>query len=262
MYATNYFEHAILNLMRGTAIEGKTMYLALFQSDPSDTGTAGTEANYSGTSGNYARREITFRAPYAQSSGSSNYVLENSAVITFPEASASGNTITHVAVMDAATGGNMWLYGALDQSLVVQAGVTPTFQAAALQWIWSGNISTYYKQQIMNTLRGTSCSNFTPYIGLFDASGNEFNGTSYARFQVAMSEPAQNTGTGVAYSQNTAEVTSPVAGSDWGAVQTVKMFNASTGGQEFCSVTLSSTYNITTGSLFGFHAGDFVMNVN
>lgn len=259
MYATNYFEAAILNLMRSTPITAPTtMYLALFQSNPSDTGTAGTEANYTG----YARKAITFSAPYAQSSGSTTYVLENSVEISFPEASASGNTITHVAVMDALTGGNMWLYGPLDSSLVIQAGVTPVFRAASLQWTWSGNISVSYKTSVMNTLRGTNCSGFSPYIALCDASGNEFTGTSYARFAVTMSAPAQNAQTDVCYSSNSAETSSNIAGSDWGTVKQVKIYNASSSGTEFASVTLDSSYNITTGSLFGFHVGDFTVNIN
>ena len=259
MYATNYFEEAILKLMRGTAITApSTMYLALFQSNPGETGTAGTEANYTG----YTRKPITFTAPYAQTTGSTTYVLEKAADISFAEATASGNTITHVAVMDALTGGNMWLYGVLDTSLVIQNGVTPTFRAGNLQWIWTGNISVAYKVNIMNTLRGSSCSGFTPYIALCDSGGNEFNGTNYARFAITMSEPQQNAQTNVAYSQNTAQAASNIAGNDWGAVNIVKMYNSQTGGQEFSSVTLSSSYSITTGSLFGFHVGDYVVNIN
>ena len=263
MYATNYFESAILNLMRGTAITAPTtMYLALFQSDPTDSGTAGTEADYSGTTSNYARVPITFAEPYAQSSGSSNYVLENAADISFAEASASGNVITHVAVMDAARGGNMLLYGPLDSNLTIQSGVTPTFRAGNLQWIWQGNISAYYKQAVMNVLRGSNCGGFTPYIGFCDTNGNEFNGANYARFALTMTEPTQNPTTNVCYSSNTEQATSPIAGNDWGAVQIVKMFNAQTGGQEFSSVNIGNSYNITTGSLFGFHAGDYVVNIN
>ena len=259
MYATNYFENAILNLMRNTAVQApSTMYLALFLSNPSDTGTAGTEASYTG----YTRVPVVFREPYAQSTGSQIYILENAAEISFPESSSSGNTITHVAIMDAITGGNMWLYGPLDTSLVIQSGVTPVFRQGALQWTWSGNVSSAYKTAVMNTLRGTTCSGFNPYLALCDANGNEFNGTNYARFAVTMTQPQQNPNTDVAYSQNAAEVSSNIAGNDWGVVKIVKMFTAQTGNGEFLSIELTGSYNITTGSLFGFHAGDYVVNIN
>lgn len=259
MYATNFFEESMLNLMRSTPITAPTtMYLALFQSNPTDTGVAGVEANYTG----YTRMPITFREPYAQASGSSVYILENAAEISFAEASASGNTITHVAIMDALTGGNMWLYGALDQSLVIQAGVTPVFRAGSLQWTWSGNFSVAYKTAIMNTLRGTTCAGFVPYVGLCSANGNEFNGTRYARFSVSMDTPDQNQNTGVAYTANTAEVLSNTAGSDWGTLNIIKIFNASSSGTEFASIQLDNSYAITTGSAVGFHAGDLVVTVN
>ena len=58
MYASNYLETAIINLMRGTSLQAPTgLYVGLFLSDPTDTGTAGTEVSYTG----YARQPITFQ---------------------------------------------------------------------------------------------------------------------------------------------------------------------------------------------------------
>ena len=66
MYATNYFENLMLNVTRQQNISAPaTMYLALYQSNPSDTGTGGTEVSYSG----YARQAITFSAPAVSGSG-------------------------------------------------------------------------------------------------------------------------------------------------------------------------------------------------
>ena len=60
MYATNYFENLMLNVARQQNISAPaTVYLALYQSNPSDTGTGGTEVSYTG----YARQAITFSAP-------------------------------------------------------------------------------------------------------------------------------------------------------------------------------------------------------
>ena len=66
MYASNYFESQVLNLMRGQSISGfNTLYLGLFLSNPGDTGSEGTEISYTG----YARQTIAFSAPAASGSG-------------------------------------------------------------------------------------------------------------------------------------------------------------------------------------------------
>ena len=176
MYASNYFETAMLNLMRSTSITAPgTMYLALFLSNPGDSGTDGTEITYTG----YQRQAITFTAPTASGSG---LAMENTALISFPESASSAGSVTYVAVFDNSTGGNMWLYGQLDTPLNVQTGVSPVFRAGSVKWIWSGNLSTYYRTAIMNTLRGTNCSGFAPYVALCNGdptgAGNEFSGNN------------------------------------------------------------------------------------
>ena len=127
MYATNYFENAMLNLMRGASITApSTMYLALFFCPPGDSGTEGQEITYSG----YARQAVTFSAPAASGSG---LVIENTALISFPEASTSAGNVTYVAVYDSLTSGNMYLWGQLDTPLAVQTGVSPVFRAGSVK---------------------------------------------------------------------------------------------------------------------------------
>ena len=259
MYATNFFEEMMLNLMRSQSITAPSnIYLALFQSNPSDTGTAGTEVAYTG----YARQAITFSAPAASGSG---LAMQNTALITFPEAPATAGTVTYVAVMDSLSGGNMWLYGQLDQPLTIQAGVSPVFRAGSVKWIWTGNLSTYYRTAIMNTLRGTNCSGFTPYIALCNGdptgAGNEFSGNNYTRVSVTMTAPAQQA-SGTALSQNSAGVLSGVATGNWGTLNTVAIYDASTAGNAYAVLNIGTSYNVTTGYAVGFHAGDLQFNVN
>jgi hypothetical protein len=101
---SDYLENALLNAtLRGVAyIAPSTVYVALFTSDPTDTGTGGTEV----TGGAYARQAITFNAPTAGSAS-------NSADVLFPIATAAWGTITHLAFFDAATAGNMLYSGQL-----------------------------------------------------------------------------------------------------------------------------------------------------
>lgn len=259
MYASNYFEDAMLNLMRSQNITAPSnLYVGLFLSNPTDTGTAGTEISYTG----YARQAITFSAPAASGAGLST---ENTLAITFPESESAAGTITFVGIFDSLTGGNMWLYGQLDSPLVVQTGVSPVFRAGALKWIWSGNLSTYYRTAVMNVLRGTSCSGFAPYIALCNGdptgSGNEFSGNNYSRFAVSMTAPAQQT-SGTDQVQNSAEVISPIASGNWGTLNTIAIYDAAAGGNAYAVISLGTSYNMTTGYAAGFHAGDLQVNIN
>ena len=81
-----------------------TLYVGLFTAAPSDTG-GGTEISTSSTG--YARQTATFSV-----SGTSPTEANISSAIDFPTATADWGTITHLAVFDASTGGNMLAFTA------------------------------------------------------------------------------------------------------------------------------------------------------
>lgn len=120
--ATNYLEDAILNhVLRNTSYTSPTtVYLALFTSAPGEIG-GGTEVS----GGNYSRQPVSFTAP-------SGGVTSNDSNVNFPVATADWGTITHFAIFDAETSGNMLLYDALTQSKVVQVGDQLIFKAGDL----------------------------------------------------------------------------------------------------------------------------------
>lgn len=136
---SDYLENKLIDaLLRGQSFTfPTTVYIALFTANPTDS-TAGTEV----TGGSYARVAVTCSmANFAgtQSAGSTtassgtNGTTSNNTVITFPTPTANWGTVTGVAVMDAATSGNVLLFGALGSSKVVNNGdVAPSFAAAAL----------------------------------------------------------------------------------------------------------------------------------
>jgi hypothetical protein len=64
--------------------------------------------------GSYARQSVTFTV--------SGDLATNSAAIEWPTASASWGTITHVAVFDALTAGNMLVYATLTSSKAISTG--------------------------------------------------------------------------------------------------------------------------------------------
>lgn len=95
---STYLGNAFLNVIRGTAYTAPSaVYVALFNGDPTDAGTGGSEVTTTiRTSGRVA---ATFAAPSGKS-------MSNSAVISFGNA-AGAATVTHYALFDAASAGNM-----------------------------------------------------------------------------------------------------------------------------------------------------------
>lgn len=84
-------------------------YVALFTSDPAEAGS-GTEVSGTG----YARTAGTFSV--------TGDTAANTANIEFPVAGASWGTITHAAIFDASSGGNMIGYGALASAKTIASG--------------------------------------------------------------------------------------------------------------------------------------------
>lgn len=109
---SNYLENALINgtLRATTYTAPTTVYVGLFTSDPTDAGS-GTEV-----SGNaYARQSATFAAP-------SNGAATTNADIQFPQATGNWGTVTHFAIFDALTTGNMMYHGALTTSKTIETG--------------------------------------------------------------------------------------------------------------------------------------------
>ena len=109
---SNYLENALINAtLRNTSYTTPTtVYVGLFLTDPTDART-GTEVS----GGSYARKAMTFGAP-------SNGASLNSAVVEFAQATANWGTITHFAIFDALTSGNMLYHGALTASKAIETG--------------------------------------------------------------------------------------------------------------------------------------------
>ena len=113
MSLTNSFETSVLTWLLTASSPSPARptawYLGLFTAAPGESG-GGTELSGSG----YARQSITFTV-----SGNN---ASNNAAIEFPTASGSWGTITHVAVFDASTSGNMIAYASLTASKTIDTG--------------------------------------------------------------------------------------------------------------------------------------------
>jgi hypothetical protein len=119
---TDYLENKIIDhLLRNQSYTPPaTVYLALFTTATTDAG-GGTEVS----GGSYARQAVTLAAA---SGGASS----NSADITFPQATADWGTVTHCALYDAVSGGNMLMHSALDASKTINNGDTFKINAGDL----------------------------------------------------------------------------------------------------------------------------------
>ena len=95
-------------LAQSPTIPTSPFKLALFTSDPTETGAAGTEVS----GGSYARQTIAFTT---ESGGASS----NSAQIDFPAATGTWGTITHIGIFDSAGTPVMLWYAALSSSVSI-----------------------------------------------------------------------------------------------------------------------------------------------
>jgi hypothetical protein len=117
MSMTNFAENLVLTwlLTNSAATRPTAWYIGLFTAAPGETG-GGTEVSTSGTA--YARVAVTFTI-----SGTAPTQGANSATLDYPTATGSGfGTVTHAALFDASTSGNMLWYGALSASVAIAAG--------------------------------------------------------------------------------------------------------------------------------------------
>lgn len=110
---TDLMEDRIINWFRGTTFPAapSNIYIALFTAAPTDAG-GGTEV----TGGAYARQQFVLANP------SGGKPVGNTAQVVFPEATANWGNVTHAAIMDAGTGGNMLAWSALDAPKTVNTG--------------------------------------------------------------------------------------------------------------------------------------------
>jgi hypothetical protein len=132
---SDYLEDALLkHLCRDTSFTMPETYVALYSTNPADDNT-GNELS----GGGYARVRVytdTTTAPYwtAPVNDGIGKVVKNSGDVTFPTATADWTTATHVAVLDAATSGNLLFYSILDASKTVLNGEVLKFEANNLEF--------------------------------------------------------------------------------------------------------------------------------
>lgn len=120
---TTTHEATVLNILRATNVTAPAnVYVGLFTAAPSDAG-GGTELS----TGAYARQLCGFAAP----AGTPRSVT-NAADILYPVATAGYGPVTHFAIMDAVTAGNMLYWAAVTTPKTYAIGDQAVFRASNL----------------------------------------------------------------------------------------------------------------------------------
>jgi len=121
---SNYAENKLLDHTLEVAAYTRptTVYLALSTTDPDDSTGNVTEPVGNG----YAREACAMSAAASRA-------ISNSGTITFTQATGAWGTISHWALFDALSGGNMLAHGSLSESEAVVSGNTPSFAAGEIE---------------------------------------------------------------------------------------------------------------------------------
>lgn len=249
---SNYLELKFLDHVLKTAsfTVPSNIYVALSTADPGESGSGLAEP-----SGNSYARTVCNTWDAAASRTTSN-----TGAITFPAASGSWGTITHWALMDASTGGNMLAHGALTTSNAVVSGNVVTFAAGAIDvTATSGAISTYLANKLLDHVLKTASYTVPTNIcvGLSTANPGdsagalaEPSGNNYARVTLNTWDAASSGAT-----ENTGAITFPTASGSWGTITYVAIFDASTSGNMLFYAALAVSQAVVSGNVVEFADG-------
>lgn len=251
--ASNYLELKLLDHVLKTAsyTVPTNIYIALSTADPTDAGSGIAEP-----SGNaYARTVMNSWATAASRSTS------NAGGVTFPTATGSWGTITHYAVFDAITGGNMLGHGALTVSNSVVNGNIVTFAIGAIVVSFnSGGFSTYLANKFLDhvfkvasyTVPTNICCGLSTANPGDSASGlAEPSGNGYARVTLNTWDAAASGAT-----ENTGAITFPtIVTAGWGTITHAALFDASTSGNMLMYAALGTSQATAVGNVVEFADG-------
>jgi len=124
MSFANFWENEVLDHLFGKgSYTPPTIYVGLSTANPDEDASGLAEPSGSG----YAR-VTTAGSDWDAASGGAT---ANATAITFPTASGSWGTITHFAIFDASSAGNMLAYGELDSPQAITTDQTPRFSIGA-----------------------------------------------------------------------------------------------------------------------------------
>jgi len=230
---SDFAENELLDhVCNGSYDPPATIYLALSTADPADDASGLSEPSGNG----YTRKAIAFSAAASRK-------VEQDGQVAFDEATGAWGTITHWAVMDADSAGNMLAHGAFSPSKEVVANNTPSVATTEVYVEFSaGEISDYLANKLLDFLfRDQAFAQPDTYVALTTATVaddddgdtiTEVSGGSYARKQVNQNGGASPTWDAAAAGivDNTHAVTFAEATASWGTVTSAAILDAASSG--------------------------------
>lgn len=109
---SNYLENKLLDhVLRNTSYNSPTtVYVGLYTSNPGDD-NSGTEVS----GGSYARQVLNVTT-------ATGGIVTSSADVTFPQATGSWGTVSHIGLLDSLTSGNLLMHTPLTTSRLIESG--------------------------------------------------------------------------------------------------------------------------------------------
>lgn len=230
-----------------------TVHLGLFTASPGETGSLAGEPS----GGSYARVAL---ASKLTATVLATGLMVSSALIQFPSPSAAWGTVAHWGVCDAASAGNVLLYGPLTNTWAVNAaGIAPSFLAGAFQ-ITASSIQTdemtqYLAKKWLDHILGIA--SFTApsgiYLGLAasdpGATGSlagELVGGGYGRQALTPIMGETDLASGLAVTEDVVAFSDPTA--DWDDVSHEFVADAASAGNVLWRRGRESVLTVLSGS--------------
>lgn len=258
---SDYLENKLLDhVLKVAAFSVPTnIYIALSTADPLDDGSGLTEPS----GGAYARVQCnTWDAAASRKTANTNQ-------INFPAATGSWGEVTHFAVMDAITGGNMLAHGLLYEARIVTSGKTILFEAGEIDIYWeAGGLSNYLANEILDHVFkvGAYSQPANIYVALSYETVNdattgssieEPSDASYARVNVNTWDAAV---AGISY--NTAQIDFNTVVNSWGDITDVALIDAASGGNVLFYGKLLDIIRALDGVTISFAAGELSVGMD
>jgi DNA gyrase inhibitor GyrI len=268
-FISPYLENKMLDHTFGktTYTPPATMYYALMTTMPANDGTGGVEV----TGGSYARVGLTNNNTNFPNSSAN--LKANGVAVTFPTPTAGWGTAVGAAYYDAVSGGNLLAWDTFTIPVTILSGSSPfTIASGGATLNFTGAVfGTYLQNKLLDLVWGnvSFTAAGTIYHSLFTsppnqagAGGSEVSGGSYARFAYTNNTSNYaNAVAGLKINANSMTFTTPTA--NWGGVTSVVLFDASSGGNLYCILTVSPVISpIVSGQPVVLNSGGIQVSIN